>query len=419
MTYLERHATMLVMHYREGRGHAIMLASILWIAAVVLVLWRSGDRDMLGHLKGADFVHFYTLGHVGLSHDTALLYDTQALHNRQVELVPDSAFVGFIPVYPPQTALLFAPFARLPYCTAALVWALVSTVVYVLVIWTAWLSVADAIPDRIFVIAAAAGFPPFWNLILHGQTTVWPLAAFWLGWMALERSRPFVAGLALGLLAIKPPLTLAIAVVILACSEWPILIGALTSVAVQSIAATIVLGSSVWPAYIETLMRLPDLSHLLEPKPYQLHSLRAVANVLPTPFSTGIWLIASAFVLWQTIRVWRSAVPVAVRIGIVVIATVLVSPHLTVYDATILALPIVWLGGWIMQERQEDLARIFWPAVYWLFVALLVPTALLIRVQISVLLLGWLFVRMTTAIVSIPSMTLLPAERFTWKAKLK
>jgi hypothetical protein len=77
---------------------------------------------------------------------------------------------------------------------------------------------------------------------------------------------------------------------------------------------------------------------------------------------------------------------------------VLVSPHLTIYDATVLVLPLLWLGGWVETEARPDLVAAFWPMVYWLFVAFFLPAALFIRVQISVLLLGWMFLTVTRSI---------------------
>src|SRR5262245_37056324 len=120
------------MRYREARGHAIVLASILWLAAAVIIVAGPGRRDLLGHLKGADFVHFYTLGRIALNGPIAALYDGPLQHQWQSQWVPESETDSFVPVYPPQTALLFAPFAWLPYGVAALIWAAVTVLVYAL-----------------------------------------------------------------------------------------------------------------------------------------------------------------------------------------------------------------------------------------------------------------------------------------------
>lgn len=380
--------------YGEARTQAILVACISWVAAAVIIFGSRGDRDLLGHLKGADFVHFYTLGRIVLADQTAALYDADAQHRLQADWVPASAPDFFLPVYPPQTALLFTPFARLSYGIAALLWAATTIVTYTLVVRSAWRPGRDVLPDSLFIVAAAAGFAPFWSLVLHGQTTTVPLLGFCLGWQALERNRRFLAGLALGLVAIKPQLGLALTVVIVACGEWAILSGLLAAAALQTACVWFVMGPNVLWDYFRTMQQLPRFAALLEPKPYQLHSIRAITRLVPGWWESAAWVLLSLAVVWRCLRAWKAEVPVAARMGVLVLASVLVSPHLTVYDATVLVLPILWLGTWIQRELPRQAAG-FWPFVFWLYVTLLIPTAVLVRVQVSVLVLGWLFVNVT------------------------
>ena len=51
----------------------------------LLVTGRDG-RDVFGTLKGADFVHFYTLGRLALDRRGDLLYDGPGQHDVQVAL---------------------------------------------------------------------------------------------------------------------------------------------------------------------------------------------------------------------------------------------------------------------------------------------------------------------------------------------
>ena len=132
-----------------------------------------------------------------------------------MELLPESAREIYPPVYPPQAAVLFAPMSGLSYQRALLIWSLITIAGYVLIVWSVWRAVADRLPDRTFLVAAAAAFPPFWSLILHGQVTVILLVAFWAGWLALERHRHWLAGFAFGLLAIKPQFGIPLAIVVL------------------------------------------------------------------------------------------------------------------------------------------------------------------------------------------------------------
>ena len=77
-------------------------------------------------------------------------------------------------------------------------------------------------------------------------------------------------------------------------------------------------------------------------------------------------------------------------------ASVLVSPHLNVYDATVLIFQILCLGTWV-QRHNPSLMHEFWNAVYLLCLLLLVPTAWLVRVQGSVLVMIWVFCRVARA----------------------
>ena len=192
-----------MLRYLETRTHAFIAAGLVWVAALVL-LATPGDRYPTGDLKGADFIQLYTLAHLAFEGEYPRVEHSDRMHARQVELVPASATEYYLPVYPPQAALLFAPFRYLSYRAAVYVWVLILIAGYAAIVSSAWRSVRDVFPDRWFVAAAAAAFPPFWLLVLFGQTTIVPLAGFFLAWLALKADRPFLAGLAFGLLSIKP-----------------------------------------------------------------------------------------------------------------------------------------------------------------------------------------------------------------------
>jgi uncharacterized membrane protein len=89
-------------------------------------------------------------------------------------------------------------------------------------------------------------------------------------------------------------------------------------------------------------------------------------------------------VLWYTVRVWKSQAPVRVKVGTVVLAAVLVNPHLIIYDLTLLALPLLWFGAYMQEPVRRGRSEPYWTAVYWLFVLTFVPTAAAIGLQASV-----------------------------------
>jgi alpha-1,2-mannosyltransferase len=370
---------------RHAKGHAITVAVILWIMTAVAEFTGTSDRGIAGPLKGADFVQYYTLGHLASARRIEPMYDAALYHQAQADLIPESAREIYPPVYPPQVAVLFAPVSGLSYQRALLLWCVLTIAGYAVIVWSVWRPVADLLPDRTFVIAAAAAFPPFWSLILHGQVTVILLAAFWAGWLALERRRHCLAGFAFGLLAIKPQFGIPLAVVVVVCGEWKVLAGAVSSVLAQAATVWLMLGGEALTAFAGNIPTVMAYADMLEAKPFLSHSVRAVTRLAPNWIGVPMWTIVSAIVLWYTVRVWKSQAPLSVRLGVVVLASALVNPHVIIYDLTVLALPLLWFGAYMREAARREHVVPFWMLVYWLFVTTFMPTSAAIGVQASVI----------------------------------
>ena len=375
----------------EARAHAAIAAVVLWAVAFLLLTSGTRYRDPFGQLKWTDFVHFYTLGHVAREGPVSDLYDPEALHRRQVSLVPASASERYPPVYPPQMAILFAPLSGLGYLTAAAVWAVVSAGVYGATIWIAWRPARAALPDWVLVTAAAAAFPPFWSLILNGQTTAVPILAFSGAAMALARGRKVLAGAALGVLLMKPQFGLMVALVVLVCREWSLLAGLAISAVAQAGLVVMAFGAAVLQQYTRVVLRFPSLFAAFESSPAQRHSLVVVTQLLPSPVSTVVWLATSAWATWLVIQVWRSTAIVNMRMAALIMGSVLLNLHLYLYDVSVLAVPLVWIAVWLETDApvgSEVRAR-WYLATYVLFICLLAPPARIFWLPLSPFVVLW------------------------------
>ena len=114
---------------RRLRAHGLILALCLWS----VYLWNistPGLIDRAGNLKGTDFLHFYTLGSVALAHHGVDLYNMRAQAEIAAQRVPAAAGIRYLPLYPPQVSIFFAPFARLSYPMALILWLVLSTFIY-------------------------------------------------------------------------------------------------------------------------------------------------------------------------------------------------------------------------------------------------------------------------------------------------
>ena len=187
---------------KELRDLLLVLTIVTW-GSVAHGTFTAGMNYRNGQIKGADFLHFYVLGSLADQGRGDLLYDVDEPRAEQERLVPESEGTWFVPIYGPQTALLFAPFAALPYLWAALAWALVTMGIYAACVWALWSECPSLLSYRRVVTLAALGFPPFYMLVLHGQTSALPLLCATLAYLALRGDRQWWAGVALGSMVVK------------------------------------------------------------------------------------------------------------------------------------------------------------------------------------------------------------------------
>ena len=339
------------------RVHGSILVVCLWS----LYVWNlaiPGLRDRGGNLKGTDFLHFYTLGLLADAHDGVDLYDMNAQSALAGRHVPTAVGIRYLPLYPPQVSLLFAPLAHLSYGWALLLWWGCCAGMYAICCYSIWLACANLRDYGGTVIVLALGFPAFFHLIAWGQTSAVALVCFTLMFFLLRDKREFLAGIVLGALVFKPQLGVAAAVLFVSLGAWRIVGGAIASAAAQLLAGVLYYGMEPLRRWIHTLWNVDSVLPLLEPKLYQTHSLRTFWSML-IPWqgiAFGLYVLSASCVLWLTISVWRGlpSKPLSLRYSSLLLATVLVAPHLTVYDLVILAPAILLLADWLVAQRVQS-----------------------------------------------------------------
>src|SRR5580698_4338391 len=246
-----------------------------------------GLLDRARNLKGTDFLHFYTLGSLALEHRGVDLYNIKAQSELAAQRVPAAAGIEYLPLYPPQVSILFAPFARLPYPWALTFWLTLNGLIYGLCVYALWRACPNLRNYRRTVLILALAFPAFWHLIAWGQTSALALACFAIAFFALRAQREFLAGLAFGCLIFKPQLGLAVAIVFLFTLRWKIIAGALLSAAAELTAAWLYYGIEPLREWMRVLLNVPHVLTSLEPKPYQTHCLRTFWTMLVLSSSTS------------------------------------------------------------------------------------------------------------------------------------
>ncbi len=360
------------------RRQALLLTIALWLGYAATIA-TPGPRDRFGHLKGADLLHAYILGTLALEHRGEALYDARAQRDIGEQRVPGSAGDYFLPVYAPQYSLIWAPLARLPYPWAAAIWIVLSAAIYAACCYAVWQTCPNLSAHGTTVALAAAAFPGFFALITFGQNSALALAAFTGTYFALRARRELLAGLCLGLLAYKPQLALVPACVFAAACLWPrkpvpaaadsefattrrsaskVVAGAIISVLAQFAAAWAWYGPAPLASYARVLTHIGSAASILEPKPYLMHSLRAFWNLLlPWPSAAfALYILTALATTLLAITCWRKPAPLHHRFAIILLATVLVAPHLTVYDLVILSPAFLWIADWVATHAANRTA---------------------------------------------------------------
>ena len=336
---------------RRLRAHGLLLALTIW-AFYIWTIATPTLRDRNGNLKGTDFLHFYTLGSLAIAHQDGELYNMDAQAAMAAQRVPDAARIRYVPLYPPQVSLVFAPLAYLRYGRALALWWLCTAVIYGACCYWIWRVCPNLRDFGGTAALLAMALPAFFHLIAWGQTSALALACFTVGFLLLRDEREFAAGLALGCLAFKPQLGMAAALLFIVVGRWRVMAGAALSAAAQIAAGIAYYGVGPFRSWLQALRAVPALIPSFEPRPYQTHCLRTFWSML-VPWSGAafvLYVVSAIIILSWTIAVWKGHEPLSLKYSALLLATVLVSPHLTVYDLVILAPAILLLTDWLISH---------------------------------------------------------------------
>jgi glycosyl transferase family 87 len=378
----------------DGRFHVItrkrLFAYATLIAAVLWTVWAidvaiAGPLDRMGKVKGTDFIQFYAIGSIVHERRWDHLYDARTEAARTQAIAPTSRETLYLPIESPQMAIAFAPLAAFSYTTALTIWLALGALLYAGACALLWRDCQALRAQRAVVVAACAAFPGFFAAVLHGQTSWVSLLCVVAALAALRRGHRLAAGVALGLLVFKPHWALAAGAVFFFAGEWRVVAGIAGAAIAQTTLAYAVVGPAVMQAYWRTLRALPAIADLLEPTPGD--SLRGYFQaIVPSPAAAvALYAAASLAAMVWTARFWRSDAHPDLRLASVVIAMILVSPHVNAYDLLLLAPVFFLVANWLVAHGDAGArARAMPPLLALLFLApMLGGLPAVIRLQCS------------------------------------
>jgi hypothetical protein len=386
---------------RRLRAQALVLAVCLWGVCAVDFL-TPGSFDRAANIKFQDFLTCYISARLIHQGRTAELYDdharteqmlaiihsTEVVHESEVPPTAHPPNIRLPNLYGPQVALWFVPLTYFSFLIAAQIWVLLNLLLYWFCVYRIWKCCPALRFHGSIVALCALAFPPLFHFVVRGQISVLPLACFTAAFLGLRAQHEWLAGMALGLLILKPQFLVAIPLVLLLVGAWRLFTGLALSAAAQMACTHFYFGTVVMHSYVNMLWhpsRWIDAAELAL-APIQMHSLRSFWTLLlPWPeIALALYVLSSIVVIAMAVAAWRSS-SLAFRFSALTLAAVLVNPHLFVYDLLVLAPVLLLLADWIVSNPQHISTPALHVLTYLAFVLpLFGPLSRWTHVQLSV-----------------------------------
>jgi hypothetical protein len=289
-----------------------------------------------------DYLSYWAAGKLTLGGDPAAAYDV--VRHRAMEATV-TRLSGLLPFpYPPPFLALVTPFSLLPYHWGFAAWVLFTGAVYV------------AGTRRVADLPVALAHPSVLMNGLIGQNGLLTCPIFVTGAMLLRR-RPFVAGVILGLLVMKPQLALLLPVAVIAGRLWPAVAGAAASSGALLLIALGLFGFGAFEGFVKILPLYTELMRQDKWPWNEFISVFAFVRWFGVDHSVALAIhaivalaaLALTWIAWS--RNWPEQVPILAA------ATLLIPPYLLTYDALLMIVPI---GFWLRERPRPYLAGLLW-----------------------------------------------------------
>lgn len=342
----------------------IFIALYLLMGAAWVLMSQHGV-DPRGKPLGYDFITFWGASYYGLQGRPELAYDVYAIFEAEKAAVPALKTV-YAWYYPPTFFLLVLPLSLLPYLAA-----------YALFIgasFSAYLAVVRRIAPVAGATALVLAFPGVFVNAFHGQNAFLTAAIAGAALLCLDR-KPLMAGVLIGLLAIKPHLALLFPVALLCARAWKTIAAAAVTTLAFCALSVAVIGVQTLEPFLGSLdfaRSVLERGVLPWPKMPTVFAFVSLLNGGPK-LAYALHAMVALLAVVAMVRVWLRPQPLALRASALVAATFLVSPYIFDYDLAWLALPLGFLAvdgirrGWLHGEREVLLAAwllpIFGPAI--------------------------------------------------------
>jgi hypothetical protein len=286
-----------------------------------------------------DFRTFYTTGHMLRTGNA--IYDYEAEKSAQSTLVSPNLYA--LPfMFPPYAALLFVPLAFGSYLTGYFLFLALNLCFcgFALAVMRPYTATLEA-RWRPLVPLLFLSFMPLGVALTFGQVSILLLLLYCTCFAALQSGKTLLAGILLSAALIKFQIALPVALLFLIWRQWRFLAGFLCGACVFALISVRIAGVKVLESYAHSLLFMShEASNAAGEARYAMFSAQ-MPNLYGffhsisrgAPWGLALTILSSLLVLLWAAR-QKPSLPLALLAGI------LVSYHLYLYDLTLLLLPM-------------------------------------------------------------------------------
>jgi len=347
-----------------------VVASIA-IACLGLAMIRPWSPDTP---LGNDFISFWMAGALIREGKGSDLYDMEVQRAFQARLRLEEAqspeirekAAFLIPFHnPPAMAIVMAPFSLLPIPLAWALWSILSLLALVAAVALPLRGHRYAVPMAI----ALMSFGPVFSALRWGQMVGFLLLSLSLGLFLFRSGRPFLGGVALGMLLLKPQYAAVMVVVLMAKARWRELSGMAAAAAVLALLSLWAAGGDGLLSYLYLLNRIggvdPPAESLVKPD-VMVNWRNLLWHAWPTR-STGalqiLLLMLEGATVLLALLAWRGewdpeSGRFADQVLAAVLATLVAVPHSHIHGAVLLLAPVAAGMGSVEGRGGQDTPRL-------------------------------------------------------------
>lgn len=348
---------------------SIALFLLVAICLVVLKLFVTNGMYLFEHdPKAMDFLAFYT-GASLLFQNPTEMYSLLEQIKLQHQLLPitKSATV-FLPFFnPPFVALFLSPLALLPILYAYTIWTSINILLLVLMCFLLYKHLPISKPYKIVAIFALLTFIPVLSSLLLGQLTFLTTFLMLLIWIALKTNKDMRAGLLFSFMLMKPHFFFLPLLGFIIQRRWHVIKGIALGTSILVVISYLIVGIGGMHEYVNLLTNAATWNTGYGIDIKAQHSLQTLFLII---FQTNTlseiripWIIAVSIIACGTLYSWRmrysfDSSVFALQFGLILVATLLISPHTHFHDFMLFIVIGIVLGYAYAKQKAKQLSYI-------------------------------------------------------------